>query len=285
MRTIISTLIISILVAATLAGCSNEESTRPGATAQEAPALPPAASMQFDFSFFDDGSGFQVKEGAESSSENLGMFNWLNAVVRVAYINLAVAQAFTPPTLAFAAAINTDPVFEEPDTFLWTYTWTEEPGHEIVIHLRGRVEAPNVVWELRVTDDQATPPLDEFLWFHGESSLIDETGYWIFNDIGAGGSEVEVARIDWNVEAEDQRELIFENIEVGHEEYGDRLTYLVEATIVSVRYHAESEDLDADITWDEITGAGSLCVPDYNDGERACWDEQQQDVECPDGAS
>ena len=53
---------------------------------------------------FDDGGSLQPKNGAEGSGASLGKFNWLNAVVRVAYINLAVAQAFTPPTMAFAAA-------------------------------------------------------------------------------------------------------------------------------------------------------------------------------------
>ncbi len=290
MRNTIHTLIISILVAATLAGCSAEDGTQPVgtppvATPEEAPALPPAASMQFDFTFFDSGAGFIDKDGIQSSSETLGMFNWLNAVVRVAVINVAVATAFTPPTLAFTTALSAEPVFEAPDTFVWNYIWAEEPGHEVVINLRGRIDMPYVVWELRVSDNQSTPQLDEFLWFHGESSLVDDSGYWIFNDIGEGGEEVEMARIDWDVEAEDQRELVFENVEVGHDDYGDRLTYLVEATIISVRFHDDSEDLDADITWDEITGAGSLRVPDYNDGERACWDEQQQDVECPDSTS
>ena len=52
-----------------------------------------------------------------------------------------------------------------------------------------------------------------------------------------------------------------------------------------MNFYDASENLNADITWDEVTGAGSIQVPDYNDGERACWDEDQDDIECPDTTS
>ena len=39
-------------------------------------------------------------------------------------------------------------------------------------------------------------------------------------------------------------------------------------------------DLGWFIKWDESDGTGSLRAPDYNDGNEACWDEHQNDVEC-----
>jgi hypothetical protein len=277
MNTSIRTLALTVLVAMTLVGCGND-STGPEGEAPEAPTLPPASSMQFDFSFFESGDPLAGKSGAESSPE-ASHLNWINAVVRVAYINLVVADIFAPPVAAFQAAIHTFPVHQSDGSFLWTYTWVDGQ-HEVVIKLRGRLDGDHVDWALRVTDEQATPPLDDFLWFYGESSLVSESGFWIFND-REGTEPVEVAQIDWSVEPNDDRQLSFENIREGDEEYGDTLTYSVDATIISVDFYDASENLRADITWDELTGAGSLLVPEYNNGERACWDENQEDTICP----
>lgn len=281
-------LAVALLAGLALAGCGDDATTPPtGSGSDQAPALPPAASMQFDFGFFDAHGGAQGmqgkqgKQGADASSESeTAHLNWINAVVRVTYINLVVADAFGPAVEAFEAAIQTDPVIQSDGTFLWTYTWNDGE-HEVVIELGGRFEGDHIAWELRVTSDEEDPPLERFLWFHGESSLVEDSGFWIFNDRQASGDPIEVARIDWNVEDENHRLLSFEDIDQRSDDLGDTLTYRVDATVVTIEFYDASEDITADITWDELTGAGSLQVPDYNNGERACWDEEQLDVECP----
>lgn len=272
------TTILAPLLALALAGCG-DETTAPPVGQPEPPTLPPAETMRFDFSFF--GSERDLGAALQSQSEEAGTkFNWLNAVVRVAYINLAVAQAFTPPAAAFHAALSTQPIIEEDGTFLWTYRWISPEAREVVIRLRGRIDGVHVDWSLRVSDDQQEPPLDDFLWFYGRSTLIGRSGWWIFLD-PRRGEGTEVFRIDWHYENPADRNLRFENIDEGHEEFGDRLAYRVDAPIVSVTFYDASENRTADITWDRGTGTGSLKVPDYNDGERACWDENQEDIECP----
>ena len=49
----------------------------------------------------------------------------------------------------------------------------------------------------------------------------------------------------------------------------------------NAEYMAFTTGTDWDIIWNEADGSGSLRVPDYNDGVRACWDTNQFDVECP----
>ncbi len=280
MKARIFSLSLAIVLATVSIGCS-EQPLRPEDDSKESPPLPPAESMQFDFSYFERDSRFPTDPktalGDESSAAG---FNWLNAAVRVAYINVAIATAFAPPALAWHAALSVDPIIEEDGTFLWTYYWKEAPGHTVQIDLRGRIEGVTIHWNLRVTDDAADPPLDEFVWFYGESNITANSGYWIFHDLDEG-TEVEVARIDWDYNAPLDRELVFENIDVASNDYGDRLTYRVDGTIFSITFFDASKDLLSDITWNRQTGTGSLLVPDYNDGERACWDEQQDDTTCP----
>lgn len=282
MKTRILTLALSMVIAVGMIGCSEEPLTTTSPDpASEAPSLPPVESMQFDFGFFGNGTSPSNTATTLSTEETHAKFNWLNAAVRVAFINVAILTAFGPPTAAFTAAIHTQPVVEEDGTFLWTYTWNEAPGHDVVIHLRGRIEGVHVNWSLRVTDDQANPPLNEFLWFRGQSSFVEDAGYWVFNDVD-DERQIEVARIDWDFVDEEDRELVFENIHRGHDDYGDQLTYAVDGSLISVQFYDASEELTADIRWDDVTGVGSLKVPDYNDGERACWDEDQEDIDCPD---
>lgn len=281
MKRAIRTLALPVLCAVLLAGCG-KDSAKPQDDASRPPSLPPAESMFFDLSFFqgERAEAANARAAQPASEEAFTQFHWLNAVVRVAVINLAVAEIFLPPMYAFQAAIHTDPVLEEDGTFLWTYVWEEDPGHPVTIRLRGRVEGVTVHWSLRVTDPGADPPLDDFLWFFGESGIVEDQGFWIFND-RRDGTAVDVARIDWDVEARRDRTLSFESTDEADENFGDRLTYRVDGPLCSIVYHDSATESDWDITWNEDTGTGSLMVPDYHDGERACWDERQNDIECP----
>ncbi len=274
-------MLAGIIVTAVLAGCGKDPATVDDLGQHQAPPLPPAASMQFDLSFFQAPHGVAADPNAAQSETGAATsFNWLNATIRVAYINLVIAGIFTPPTAAFLAAIHTQPIVEDDGSFLWTYVWQDGPNHDVTIHLRGRIEGVQVNWSLRVTDPQADPPLDDFLWFYGQSNIVSNQGYWLFNNL-VNNEEVLVARVDWVVRAPRDRELSFQCLDEGSDNYDDTLTYSVKGAIVSVAYFDASESLEADITWNEQTGSGSLMVPDYNNGERACWDEHQQDIECP----
>ncbi len=265
-------LLIPALCFLMLAGCGKETS----APTKEAPELPPAETLKFDLSFFQQQD---LPGQAQGTEEALTKFNWLNAVIRVAYVNLAVVQNLTPPYLAFAAAVHTRPVLEEEDTWLWTYTWVGPENVPFTIRLRGRVEGTHVEWSLHVAAPNAVPPLDDFLWFEGESSIVSDSGYWILND-SDGGRPVPCARIDWDYPTLLNRVLAFENIEQGKPEFGDRLTYRIDGVMISVLFHDASEGVDSDVIWNAQTGAGSLRVPDYNHGQRACWNERQEDVLC-----
>jgi hypothetical protein len=278
MKRILALMSLALVLATVWSGCA-EKSTSPRTAENQPPALPPAESMKFDFSFFES----QGAANPQSETEAVGHDHWLNAVVRVFAINLFISDAFAPPFLAFQAAIHTTPVLQDDGSYLWTYVWndpsSDPAGRQITIRLRGRIEGVRVHWQLHVDDPGANPPLVDFLWFSGESGIVSNEGFWLFNDI-QDGHEVANARIDWRVQAPRDRFLAFECTREGSEGYGDRLTYQVGGPVVTILFHDASADTDADIMWNETTGAGSLQVPDYNEGARACWDSQRNDVDC-----
>jgi hypothetical protein len=269
--------LVALLVPA-LAGCGKEP-TAPRQAASDAPAVPPSASMAFDFALFRSAPATQAYAAHPSGVDaTLARSNWINAVVRVVYINLTVADIFAPPVQALEAALHTTPVLGEDGWFTWTYAFTQGP-RVVTLRLRGRIDGAKVTWRMLVTDPAATPAMQDFPWFTGESRLTNDGGFWEFND-RRNGLPVAVARIDWSASAT-RRELGFRNIDAGSADLGDQLLYQVDGDQDAITFHDASDGTDADITWNEKTGAGSLRVPDYNGGERACWDEHQENATCP----
>ncbi len=279
MKARVRTLSFLIAAATALAGCG-DDSTEPADDVAQAPALPPAESMQFDFSFFDQnpGPGGELN-GVQAAGRIMSRDNWINAALRVALIDVAVNLALAPPRLAFLAALSEEPELQPDGSFLWVYTWTNQAEEAFEIRLRGRIEGDHVAWRLAVRSLDAGSEADPLVWFWGESNFANNSGFWIFHDLETR-EEVEAARIDWSIPAEDQRLAVFENIHEGHEGFGDTLSYSEEGAIVLVQFYDASEDLNAEITWDKVTRAGSLMVPGYNEGERACWDEYLDDLDC-----
>ncbi len=112
-------------------------------------------------------------------------------------------------------------------------------------------------------------------------------GYWQFYDPIFGGPAasapatdgVETARIDWeNVSATEHRLTVTVNGE-GHEDEGDYLEFYESTATGTIDHYDASEDASSNITW-YADGSGSLTVPDYNDGQQACWDTNQEDIDC-----
>jgi hypothetical protein len=104
---------------------------------------------------------------------------------------------------------------------------------------------------------------------------LDE-GFWEFRDYEAEG-DPKFARVDYELEG-NERSLTFTSL--FGETNGDELTFLDSGTHRSILYYDVSEDRDSEIEWDEATGVGSIQVPDYNGGERGCWNELLDDVPC-----
>ncbi len=269
-------LILLVAFSVLLVGCG-KDATTPVAPAGT-PDLPPADSWNFDLSYFDRQPPPMIQSDGHVA-DPLVKTNFLNALARVAIVKLVAVSALTPPYLAFSAAIHSTPVAEADSTYLWTYSWTDSTNHSVLIHLRGRVTPDHVDWSLRLTAPNANPPLYDFLWFTGESSRASFTGFWIFNE-DVANLPVEAARIDWTYTGPSQRVLTFTNINPASADYGDSLAFTVAGDDMSLLFHDVSEGVDSHIAWNNRTGAGSIQVPDFNEGAEACWNDQHDDVNC-----
>ena len=99
--------------------CSDDDPAAPAE--QRAPALPDASTMALDLSFFDPAP---VDRASIASGEPLavesatGKDNFINAAVRVYYVELVFWAALEPPVTAFALAVHSVPQQQEDGSWL-----------------------------------------------------------------------------------------------------------------------------------------------------------------------
>jgi hypothetical protein len=277
-----------------LQGCSSENGTV-APVENEPPALPPLSSMKMDISFF-DGAGvpdeavragtFAAAPGALAAG--VSRLNFLNAAVRVLYLDVVVYSALVDPVAAFALAVNSVPQRQPDGSWLWTYI-VKEGAIEYGIFLYGLDLGDVVSWRMEVSSNDPRQPFDHFVWFDGEVERCGCSGYWQFyapveavaTAIGAaafGTSGEQLIRIDWSHTGR-MHQLILTVDRPGDPAEGSTLAFYESAEYCSIEFFDAEKGTNGVIRWN-ADGTGYIEWPDYNGGERGCWDGAQRDVDC-----
>lgn len=248
-----------------------------GGSVSEAPPLPPDESMAVDLSLFDEDVDGGIRAPAVATYLNFG-----NAAVRVASINAALAAAVAAPATLFAAARLYEPTPQSDGTWLWSYSVTIEYV-TFTASLTGEMDGDETRWSMVVSTNVPLRPVVSFLWYQGVCTDNNASGTWEFFDITTPIEQNPTATVDWTADVDSKAaHLLLKNVDTRPEaEYaGDILSYDVGSEIASIVYTDASESEVWSITWDTETGEGSLRVPEYNDGEKACWNNLKQDAAC-----
>lgn len=243
------------------------------------PELPPLSSMQIDLNLFTG------KESAPKAADvQTPGANFNNAAIRVLLINTTVTLVMIVPVATFAAAISQEPTLGEDGKFHWIFA-VNENGINYKADLAGMLDTDNAetVWEMRITTPNSTQPLDDFLWYSGRAKLDNSAGEWHIFDPTQPNDGVEVLQIDWSHPSETEATLEFTVVKPDVPENGDVLTYHVQDNDRSIKLNDNSEPANIEIYWDASTGEGYLIDPNYNNGEKSCWDQLKNDVTCPNG--
>jgi hypothetical protein len=232
--------------------------------------------MFVDFSFFNAGPAVEPT----IDSPQVGG-NFLAAFVVVTVFNAAVIVALTIPAAAIAAALSVDPTFESDGKFHWNFSYPEN-NPTLALELTAEVGLQGVVWEMFVTSQTHSPPLNNFRWFDGESELDGESGTWQFYDDRQPSQTIPTTLIEWEFVSESDRTLTFNNVHQGMPGFGDVLRYQVAGEDVSMLFVQASTSDSVNISWNMTTEEGFIIAPEYRNGEKSCWDSNQNDVDCPD---
>jgi hypothetical protein len=282
-----------LLAAFALAGCSTDDNPV-AMDQQQAPNLPSVETMKLDIAFFEsaDVPPQAIETGKLDGPLAVttdGMhLNFLNAAVRVLFLDVVVYSALVEPVVAFQLAVRSVPQPQDDGSWLWTYIIVEG-AKEYAIYLYGKDEGTYSSWHLDVSSNDPEMPLDHFTWFAGEVESDDTGGYWQFYEpaeeetaaMALATPGVESIRIDWAENGMDGNSLVLLVNKTGDPAEGSTLTFEELPGYSSVIFYDEEKDDTGTILW-RFDGTGYIEWPDYRDGQHSCWDNTQHDVDCID---
>jgi hypothetical protein len=296
-----SALIGFVMVLATflLLGCSADKQVT-GPETPEQLTLPSLTTMRMDVDFFQSAQidtesvrlGKLIKSPAAVSPAALKL-NYLNAAVRVFFLNVVTYAALAEPVAAFATAIHSVPQYQQDGSWLWTYVFVDNSGSEYSIFLRGKRMDSYVAWSMEVSSNDPAMLLDHFLWFEGEVETDERSGYWQFYEPDSSamaaatlfaGNETETpgvpcVRIDWRSSSAVDRRLAFLINKPEDTAEGSTLVFEEALEMTSIEFYDAASGNTGAIIWYR-EGFGSIEWPDYKDGVKSCWDVWQYDVVC-----
>lgn len=263
---------LTLAILAALAACNSDSTSSkdPGTP----PELPPLTSMSGDFSLFGTPEAQPAEPLSRAGESGL---NFANAALRVLAAQVATVVVLAVPAATFAAAANSTPTYEDDNRWHWRFT-TVQGGQTYTAHLTGNVQGTMVVWDMRITSPTHAPPLDEFVWYGGQGMLDRTSGTWTFYDPSTPALSTAVLRIDWENGSDTQHG--WEATALVGAADGDVFTASVDGNDRLITYMDASEHDFTEIYWNAGDGSGYLIAPNYNEGEKACWDSSQQNVAC-----
>jgi hypothetical protein len=254
---------ILIVMALFTAGCSDDSSPTTMTTA-DVPVVPNPTALQFDFSFFEQGETLEKSRGGTHE-------NYVNAYLRAVVLGAMANLTLAAPTATLAVALHTVPVVQDDGSWVWSYLWNGY-RYPIRVALRGMPAGDHVQWEMRIGAGGEVPTA---LWFEGSTSGDGAEGHWLFHDLDDPAQPL-CGEVAWG-DADGGRFLEFTSREM--ENNGDVLRFTDSDPDFAITFTPGDSGEAWFIQW-HADGTGSLMVPDYRDGEVACWDQWQENVDC-----
>jgi hypothetical protein len=265
-------LILAIMmITGFLSGCKKE-----GAP----PTLPPAESMQMDFSNFNSTS-----KSSEAAFYNKGVDDtyWQAAVFIVGTWRLIIASTLAIPVASFKVASDQDPAFLGDKKWQWSYS-VNAAGVTYKARLTGEIRASDVKWEMYVARE-GTDAFAEFKWFEGTSKLDGSGGQWILSESNL--LQTPILQIDWTKSGTTIGNVKYTYLKSGSSNgaYIDHgLTTSSLNAYFTIHYFSTSlaRFSDVNIEWNTTSGNGRIKSSDFLDGEWHCWDTGHLDLAtCP----
>lgn len=253
----------ALLVVAALGACDDSTGLGEG----DPPVLPDVESMTFDFDFFAEGGA-----GAAAAPARVAGVNWAAAALSVSVANLAVVLHTAVPVATWTAARAQQPTFEDGQ---WHWAFSTTQGEQSYSgDLAGYLDGNDAVFEMRVSSSLLQ--LEDFLWYTGRGEVGSNAGVWTFYHPEFGTTAV--GEISWSHPTDDTWTLTF-SATAGSQE-GDELEYAIDGTSRTVTFFDASDERTSEIHWDQQTHVGYIIAPNYNEGQKACWDGTLANTPC-----
>lgn len=234
-------------------------------TEDEAPSLLPAEAFELNTDIFDS-------TPKAAAGENFTAGAW-----RVGLISVAVKVHMIIPFVVTAAAVDADPVFQNGE---WVWSNTANHGiQSINFSLFAEPVSPGHDWRMVVTYNDGGTVYQQWELYTGHTENLGTEGDWdLYYDVN--GTRTNVLNATWDFNSETDRQVVLSVPVDAPTNPGDSVTYMIDGDMRFFEYtNAESGHVHQ-VEWNSETGEGSVLAPDFNNGEKACWDSLQDDTVC-----
>ena len=246
-----------------LAGCDST-----GDPESTPPPVIPAEAFSLQTNLFNQNDGGKTSAGTHFTA----------AALRVWPVSVIISANLIIPVAVTAAALQAEP---ERDGVTWTWTSTTVAnGREVTFSLAGTVQGPSIRWSMRVSYTDGTLTLDNFELYTAVTNLDSRTGQWqLFYLID--GERRNVLNADFAVPDETQARIVYSIPNTAERNAGDSVAYEVDGDERVFDWQQVEEALNHLVIWNAATQIGSITATNYNNGDKACWDENLDNVACP----
>lgn len=243
----------------------------PAATSTEPPQIPPVRSMKMDISLFQPFDASLKADMAADSS------NFQQALDRAFFLKFIVDAQLLLPRLLLDLASQTKPEFKG-GKWVWKYSVSSPLMGTVSTHLVAVKENHTVHWSCYISISSLG--IENTLLFEGTVNEEGTQGEWSFY-IFAGAQEP-FTRIEWHVESKNSISLTLTLlIDFGlNGSAGDTIKYTFDGMVNTLTIHRAKTDKTIIIAWNVNTKAGYIIAPNYNNGQKACWNANFLNTPC-----
>jgi len=269
-------LLLLLLISTSLLVFSCQDSTN--SLNEQPPQLPPAESMDMNFSVFDKDTDAGSSGDANLTAENESYTHFLNATFRAMIVRGVVNSSLAIPKTLLNAAENIEPELSDDGEWTWSYS-KDANGNNFEAELIATTDGNGqVIWQMYVTSSALD--IDNELLFEGEVLTDGSSGNWTYFALLGDEAGSEISSVIWTVENEDQVDLRLEVLTDRNGNLGDYIEYSFDSPVKLATYYNAGDNQTTEIEWNSETFEGYLVAPNYNNGEQACWNNDFQNVEC-----
>ncbi len=235
------------------------------------PVIPSTESMTIDLSEFNNQQKGKSKIQAGS--------NFNAAIFSAGIAKLIVDVNLIIPKILISAAQNQDVETIAEGEYQWRYTANSGEDSFSVLLTAVVGDDDDVEWKFFVTSSATDPALNNFLFFEGKAEFDGTEGEWKYYDVQENEA---VSQITWDIDNDGTVDLDFTVLSDRNGNKNSEIDYEFDGTVKTLVYLNGSSGETTTIEFNTETKAGFIISPNYNEGVKSCWDENLNDINCPD---
>jgi hypothetical protein len=248
-----------------------DSSSNPG-TPDQPPPVPSVQSMAIDLSLFD----------AEQSNSDAGE-NFQEAAASIKSMQAIMSRSINLSVDLLANADTSEAAELSEGKWEWTIE-NDQPQGSLKSSVRLVAEQQGedkIKWNVFLSSPVMQS--NDQLFISGTTNNEVTEGIWTYHSFGRAGQPggQEIAELDWEIENNENKDVSMElSILAGSNFSGSGMDYHTNGPVRTIELDNEYDEGETTIEYDAETRAGFIISPDYNDGEKACWNSDLKNEAC-----